>query len=96
MVLQRRNRTTGSDWVAETHAYPLAAAASGVRHRASNSSIYHVDHDMYDGAPAPAPVLHSPAWHRHPQADRSLLCNGSSRFRLHRIAACTDAGILRG
>ncbi len=51
-VLQRRNRTTGSDWVAETHAYPLAAAASGVRHRASNSSIYHVDHDMYDGAPA--------------------------------------------
>ncbi len=54
--LQRRNRTTGSDWVAETHAYPLAAAASGVRHRGSNASIYHVAHDMYDGALIPTPV----------------------------------------
>ena len=63
-VLQRRNRTTGSDWVAETHAYPLAAAASGVRHRASNSSIYHVDHDMYDGAPA-LPLCAAQAWRKH-------------------------------
>ena len=31
---------------------PPAAAASGVRHRGSNSSIFHVSHDIFDGAHA--------------------------------------------
>lgn len=99
-VAQRRNRTTGSDWVAETHAYPLAAAASGVRHRASNSSIYHVDHDMYDGASARAPVLQAPyVTPLHPQEDMECLrgsaqrhTSPASRIRSQKLQGSQQAG----
>ena len=34
--------TLGSPWYAEMHAYALGAAAEGVRHAASNSTVFHV------------------------------------------------------
>ncbi|KAK9916391.1 hypothetical protein WJX75_002122 [Coccomyxa subellipsoidea] len=69
---QRRNKTTGDVWVSETLAYPVAAAALGVRHHGFNSSIFHTAHPIYDAAPN---ALHYPwaveveefgySWYKH-------------------------------
>ena len=42
VVLQARNLTRNQVWYAEMHAYALGAAAEGVRHAASNSTVFHV------------------------------------------------------
>lgn len=50
VCMQRRNKTTGDLWVCETLAYPAAAAAVGVRHNGFNSSMFHTNHPIWDGA----------------------------------------------
>lgn len=39
---QARNVTVSSPWYAEMHAYCLGAAAEGLHHTASNSTVFHV------------------------------------------------------
>ncbi|CAL8467101.1 g6637 [Coccomyxa elongata] len=75
----RRNKTTGDIWVSETHAYPIAAAASGVRHHGYNNSMFHTAHPIYDAAPN---ALHYPwpaevdalgwSWYKHDYHDFDL------------------------
>ena len=48
--LQRRNLTMDKAWYAEMHAYCLGAAVEGVRHLATNDTVFHMVYYHQHGA----------------------------------------------
>lgn len=55
---QASNVTLGSPWYAEMHAYALGAAAEGLRHAASNTTVFHVAYYHPHGVAGLLPTPH--------------------------------------